>query len=105
MIRLWYAGFMPDDAPDALVEEIKQLATELATTEDEDVRDFADWFAKEYRTVLDAEPYLEAADAFALGEDEARRRSDARTRTARVQLRDSLRDLLAWARAAGRVPS
>jgi hypothetical protein len=92
-------GFGEDDT-----DEIKRLATKLATTDDQEVIDAAAFFVREYKATVRMVHALDGVDRMtqddvAVVED----RLQARLGQAKSQLRSRLSGLLAWARETGRM--
>jgi hypothetical protein len=84
----------------SIEDEIRQLAEELATIADEDVRDSADILCRNYRRRAAMIDLIDQVNEMAGGP-----RSDweERLRVIREELRQTLQTLLHWAKEAGRM--
>ena len=89
---------------DALVEEIERLAEALAMTDDPDVVDFTLSFVRNYKDWVQVWEVQMGIDERDYGKAEAERRAAKRLYRDRLELRDCLKELLAWARQTGRMP-
>ena len=81
-----------------LLEEIRGLAQQLATTDDEDVRDAADLICRDYRRERLVALGLAAVDALVSDGSEEIDEDDPGLVALRERLRDRLKSLLAWVR-------
>ena len=97
-LRACYYRGMPE-----LNDEIRELAEQVAASTDEDVLDsgasIAAWYRRERLIALG----LAAVDSMVSGGPEEIDENDSRLVAVRERLRDRLRELLEWARKAGKL--
>lgn len=85
-----------------LLDELRDLAHALAASDDPDVRDSADILCKQYRLRRMVATGMSAVDSMIADGPEIDE-NDPRLVAVREWFRDSLKELLSWARESGRV--
>ncbi|MCI0457791.1 MAG: hypothetical protein L0Z62_12555 [Gemmataceae bacterium] len=86
-----------------LLDELRDLARRLASTDDEDVRDSADIICRDYRRERLVAVGLAAVESMVNDGPDEVDEDDPLLEAVRVRLRDRLRALLLWAKETGRM--
>jgi hypothetical protein len=86
-----------------LLDDIHTLATQIAATDDEHIRDSADILCRDYRRRRLVALGMAAVDSMVHDGPEATAEDDPRLVAVREWFRDSLQELLRWARETGKL--